>query len=65
MFLISKREFGEIEMGDRAGVLEVKLIEARGLKDMDFAGRSLLATFFCLVSCIHLFINSLFEITYT
>ncbi|KAL6142115.1 hypothetical protein ACLB2K_060398 [Fragaria x ananassa] len=37
MFLISKREFGEIEMGDQAGVLEVKLIEARGLKDMDFA----------------------------
>ncbi|KAL6138735.1 hypothetical protein ACLB2K_064014 [Fragaria x ananassa] len=24
-------------MGDRAGVLEVKLIEAKGLKDMDFA----------------------------
>ncbi|XP_024188288.1 16 kDa phloem protein 1-like [Rosa chinensis] len=43
MFLIkslnhsSKREFGEIEMGDRAGVLEVKLIEARDLKNMDFA----------------------------
>ncbi|XP_050383292.1 16 kDa phloem protein 1-like [Argentina anserina] len=37
MFLISLRGFAEIEMGDRAGVLEVNLIEARGLKDMDFA----------------------------